>query len=182
LPAGVDLIVMRQEKVSAAKVAATAAKVSAAVAAYAAGSAGNFARLTIESIKAMTSEQLAQQAAARAGIQADDCVHALTGRVFGRLYKQDWTHEELPELLATLPYFVANTHHLQSVIDALVAMKQEAESHVPAAAEQQQPSSSAEEPKPIHPTPQSSSAPHHAPHASDDDTLVEGWQQVRKQA
>ena len=30
LPAGVDLIVMRQEKVSAAKVAATAAKVSAA--------------------------------------------------------------------------------------------------------------------------------------------------------
>ncbi len=33
LPAGVDLIVMRQEKVSAAKVAATAAKVSAAVAA-----------------------------------------------------------------------------------------------------------------------------------------------------
>ena len=33
LPAGVDLVVMRQENVSAAKVAATAAKVSAAVAA-----------------------------------------------------------------------------------------------------------------------------------------------------
>ena len=33
MPAGVDLIVMRQEMVSAAKVAATAAKVSAAVAA-----------------------------------------------------------------------------------------------------------------------------------------------------
>ena len=154
------------------------------VAAYAAGSAENFARLTIESIKAMTSEQLAQQAAARAGIQVDDCVRALTGRVHGRTYKQDWTHEDLPELLATLPYFVVNTHHLQSVIDALVAMKQEAESHVPAAAEQQQPLSSAAEPKPVHPTPQSSSAPvdNHAPHAGDDDTLVEGWQQVRKQA
>jgi hypothetical protein len=43
LPAGVDLIVMRQEKVSAAKVASTAAKVSAAVAAAVAKDAQDLA-------------------------------------------------------------------------------------------------------------------------------------------
>ncbi len=46
----------------------------------------NPARLTPESIRAMTSEQAAREAALRAGIQSPDCVHDLTGKVHGRSY------------------------------------------------------------------------------------------------
>ncbi len=46
----------------------------------------NPARLTRESIRAMTSERAAQEAASRAGIQSLDCVRALTGNINGRSY------------------------------------------------------------------------------------------------
>ena len=75
-------------------------------------------------LKKMTTQQVAQQAVARAGIQPpDDCVRALTGEVHGRTYSQSWIAEDLKEPLEALSYFVTNSVHLKLIIDALVTMR-----------------------------------------------------------
>jgi hypothetical protein len=92
----------------------------------------NPVKLTPESIRAMTTQQVAQEAAARAGIQPpDECVKAIIGKVYGKTYSMSWDDEDLNDALEDLPYFVSNRDHLQRIIDVLVAMKDEADTPTP---------------------------------------------------
>jgi hypothetical protein len=85
-------------------------------------------RLTPEILMAASSQDLAQEAAARAGIQPpEDCVSAIVDHVNGRTYRTEWRAKDLMIKLKNLPYFVANRQHLIPIIRALVDMKAEAE-------------------------------------------------------
>jgi hypothetical protein len=85
--------------------------------------------ITPETLMSMSSQQVAQEAVARAGIQPPDaCVKALTGKVHGTTYSTVWTAGDLKETLEGLPYFVFSRDNLQPIIDALVGMREEADS------------------------------------------------------
>jgi hypothetical protein len=71
-----------------------------------AGGSATPSRLTAESIEAMTSEDAARSAAARAGIQSDPCVQAVAGAMLpGRTYKVEWQRKNLLFLLGIEAYF-----------------------------------------------------------------------------
>jgi hypothetical protein len=59
----------------------------------------------------------------------------------GQCTIKEWKTEELMDVLKDLQYFVDNRHHLQPIIEALVAMRKEADSPVPDAVDPQQPAS-----------------------------------------
>ena len=97
-----------------------------------ASKAGSTSRLTPESIRAMTSEQAAQEAASRAGLQfTDQFQKNFVSQIKCGSYQTDWTAENLPNILKKMTYFVFHPADLQPIIDALVAMREEADSLVP---------------------------------------------------
>jgi hypothetical protein len=86
------------------------------------------ATLTPEAIKAMSSNDIAIFATQRADIPSADCIRAVTELAFsGRTWRKDWQRHTLSLTFANSPYFQANPTHRDKTIDALVAMKAEAE-------------------------------------------------------
>jgi hypothetical protein len=80
----------------------------------------------------MTSEQVAQEAASRAGLQFTEKFQtSFVSQIECGSYQTDWTAENLPNILKKMNYFVFHPAHRQPIIDALVAMREEADSLVP---------------------------------------------------
>jgi predicted RNase H-like nuclease len=92
------------------------------------GCAGS-ATLTPEAIKAMSPNDIADLATQRADIATADCIRAVSELAFsGRTWKKDWQRETLSQTFAKSAYFQAHPAHRDKIIDALVAMRAEAES------------------------------------------------------
>jgi hypothetical protein len=83
--------------------------------------------LTPEAIQKMSPNDIAERAAQRAGISSADCIKAVSELVSGKTFEKDWQEDALLKAFATSPYFQANSAHQKSIIDALVAMRAEAE-------------------------------------------------------
>jgi N-acetylglucosamine kinase-like BadF-type ATPase len=95
---------------------------------YTAGSAA-LTNVTPETMKAMSSNDIAILATQRAGISSADCIQAVTELAFsGRTWRKDWQRSTLSQSFADSAYFKANPTHREKTIDALVAMRAEAES------------------------------------------------------
>lgn len=87
------------------------------------------AKLTPDKLRLMTGRDVAQCAAARAGITSAACIAAIQAcGIKAKSYKKDWAEDELRGRLAPVEYFADNADHLDRVIAALVQMKLEAES------------------------------------------------------
>ena len=85
--------------------------------------------VTPEAIKAMSWNDIAILATQRADISSADCIQAVTELAFsGRTWRKDWQRSTLLQSFADSAYFQANPTHRDKTIDALVAMRAEAES------------------------------------------------------
>jgi hypothetical protein len=89
-------------------------------------------RLTPESLKNLTRQEVAELATRRAGIvPSAGCVQAMIRAGVSSLsYQQEWTREYLLSDLKDMPYFQNNPEDLDPIIDALLAMAAEAEGMV----------------------------------------------------
>jgi hypothetical protein len=92
------------------------------------GPAVSAPRLTPDSLRHLSRQEVAESATRRAGIvPSADCVQAIARRVGTANYAFDWVREELLDELLLEQYFQTNTGHCDQIIDALVAMAAEAD-------------------------------------------------------
>jgi hypothetical protein len=93
------------------------------------------APLTPDAIKKMSSNDIAVLATQRAGIvgaDTTDCVKAVRELEFsGRTFKKDWQGSTLLKTFVDSAYFQVHPTHRDKIIDALVAMRAEAENATP---------------------------------------------------
>jgi hypothetical protein len=98
-------------------------------AAVSAASVVSAARLTPDSLKKLSAEEVAEAATRRAGISPPaDCVQATKeSGVKSLKYREEWKRDFLKDDLQTVEYFRANAGHCDRIIEALVAMAHEAD-------------------------------------------------------
>ncbi len=96
------------------------------------------ARLTLDSLSAMTWEQIGQEAAARAGMHSPDCIRATIGQFsgFADNSREFWIGADREFWIAANEevqsfYFDANPSHFEAILNAFLGMREEAMSSGP---------------------------------------------------